>query len=76
MCISQIIGEMCLLAAFVASGYAAIAASAGDRAQRPRLLKSGLLAGIGATVLLSVVLAILAFALVTKDFRFAYVASY
>ena len=72
----RICGELCLLAAFVGSGFAAVACCLGWR-RRHRLLQiSGLVAAIASVMALTAVMIILAWALVAKDFRFAYVAQY
>lgn len=70
------LGEICLLAAFVSSGFAAFACVAGTARQHRRVRLAGLWAA-GLSVLgLTVVTAILAWALYRKDFSFAYVAQY
>ena len=70
------LGEACLLAAFVSSGFAAFACLAGAARPDRRVRLAGLWAA-GASVLgLTVVAAVLAWALFQKDFSFAYVAQY
>jgi cytochrome c-type biogenesis protein CcmF len=70
------LGEACLLAAFVSSGFAAFACLAGAARPDRRVRLAGLWAA-GASVLgLTVVAAVLAWALYQKDFSFAYVAQY
>jgi cytochrome c-type biogenesis protein CcmF len=69
-------GQLCLLAAFVASGYAAFACLVGWRGQHPRLNRAGAGAAAASVLALTLVSAILAVALLLKDFRFAYVAQY
>ena len=69
-------GQFCLLAAFVASGFASFASLAGCHETSPRLRKSAVISAIFSVLLLTLVVLILAVALVTKDFRFAYVAQY
>jgi len=72
----KVIGEVCLLTCLIASGYAAFLSLLGARVKtvsRPRLAASSGLVGFAA---LSVTLAILAWALVSRDFSFEYVASY
>ena len=72
----RIIGQLCLLAAFVGSGYSAFATLAGWLSEHRTLRRSGLFAGVGRVVALTVTLATLAWALVTKDFSFKYVTQY
>ena len=70
------LGEACLLAAFVSSGFAAFACLAGATRPDRRVRLAGAWAA-GASVLgLTVVAAVLAWALCQKDFSFAYVAQY
>ena len=70
------LGEACLLAAFVSSGFAAFACLAGATRPDRRVRLAGTWAA-GASVLgLTVVAAVLAWALYQKDFSFAYVAQY
>ena len=69
-------GQLCLLAAFVASGYAAFACFVGWKCQHRLLQRAGIGAGVVGFLLLTLVSAILAEALLTQDFRFAYVAQY
>jgi cytochrome c-type biogenesis protein CcmF len=70
------IGELTLLAAFVASGFAAFACLAGNRSSYLKLQRLGLWSGLGGAALFTVSLSVLAAALVTKDFTFDYVAKY
>jgi len=72
----RIIGQLCLLAAFVGSGYSAFATLAGWLAEHRTLRRSGLFAGVGSFVALTVTLATLGWALVAKDFSFKYVTQY
>ncbi len=70
------IGYIALFLALVASIYSAIAYIFGVRGRHPALIesaKSGLLAVFG---LVSISVAVLAYALVTHDFQIEYVASY
>ncbi len=70
------LGEACLLAAFVGSGFAAFACLAGANRPDRRVRLAGTWAA-GASVLgLTVVAAVLAGALYHRDFSFAYVAQY
>jgi cytochrome c-type biogenesis protein CcmF len=71
-----VFGQLCLLAAFVATGYAAFASFSGWRNDRPWLGRVG--AGAGALGALAVTLAVvvLLVALLGNDFRFSYVAQY
>ncbi len=70
------LGQLCLLAAFIANGYAAFACLLGWRYRRPWLQRVGALSAVAGLSALTAVSAILAIALVTKDFHFAYVAEY
>lgn len=70
------LGEACLLAAFVGSGFAAFACLAGATRPDRRVRLAGAWAA-GVSVLgLTVVAAVLAWALYRRDFSFAYVAQY
>jgi cytochrome c-type biogenesis protein CcmF len=72
----RVFGEVCLLTCFVASGYSALLAvlgGVGGNAWRPRLATSTAVVGITA---LTITLATLAWALVSRDFSYEYVASY
>jgi cytochrome c-type biogenesis protein CcmF len=71
-----VFGQLCLLGAFVASGFSAFASFVGCNDERPAFKKSALYSSVASLLLLTVVLLILALALLTKDFRFAYVAQY
>src|SRR5262245_49580826 len=70
------IGQLCLLFAFVASGYAAFAGFVGWLVHHRALTRSGLFAAVGSVLSISVTLVVLAWALVAKDFTFRYVADY
>ncbi len=70
------LGQLCLLAAFVASGYAAVACFVSWRRHRDMLRRGGEAAAIVGFLTLTAVAAILCWALLAKDFRFAYVAQY
>jgi len=72
----RILGEVALLAAFVAGGYAAFACLAAQLARRTHLVRSGVAAAGAACLGLTITLAVLAWALVVKDFQFEYVAQY
>jgi cytochrome c-type biogenesis protein CcmF len=69
-------GELCLLVALVASGFAAFACIAGERAGFAKIVRAGLLAAVLSFVMLSVCMGVLAWALLAKDFSFDYVANY
>jgi cytochrome c-type biogenesis protein CcmF len=72
----RVFGEICLLTCLVATGYAAflsILATRDVTDWRPRRAASAALVGFAA---LTVTLAILAWALVSRDFSYAYVANY
>lgn len=70
------LGQAALLAAWVSFGYAAFAVAAGGWWGHAGLRRTGWWAWVGGSAGLSCVLGILAWALVGKDFRFAYVAQY
>jgi len=70
------LGQLCLLGAFVACGYASFASLAGWRRAHRRLAQSGVFAAAVGVAMLTTVTAVLAWALLAKDFRFAYVAQY
>jgi cytochrome c-type biogenesis protein CcmF len=72
----RICGEICLLASFVGSGYAAFSGLASADARFARLARGSTLAAMVSFVALTMTLAILAWALVAKDFGFEYVAHY
>ncbi len=69
-------GQFCLLLAMICSGYAAFAAILGARSDSRTLRRSALFAAITAFAAVTVIVVILAHALVTKDFRFEYVTEY
>ena len=70
------LGQVCLLAAMVASGYSAFACAAGGWRRHLRVTRSGVWAGAAAVAALTAAAAVLAWALVQKDFRFEYVRQY
>jgi cytochrome c-type biogenesis protein CcmF len=70
------IGQVCLLAAFVGVGYAGYACVFGGRWQRRILLRTGYASAVGGVFALTVVMAVLFWALLVKDFSFHYVAQY
>ncbi len=72
----RLAGQLCLLGAFVGTGYAAFACILGWRNGQRAIRQSGVVSGVASLVALSVTAAILAHALLVKDFRFAYVAQY
>ena len=72
----RVIGQLSLLCAFVASGYAAFACIAGWKYQRKSLVQAGKITAGIALLSLSVVIVVLAYALVTKDFTYQYVQQY
>jgi len=67
-------GQIAILASFVATGFAAFAGLTAPA--ESRLRRTGTAAGLAGVILISAVSAILAWALIVKDFRFAYVAEY
>jgi cytochrome c-type biogenesis protein CcmF len=70
------LGEISLLTAFVGSGYAAFACIAGWRNGRRGLSRAGMIAATASLAALTVTIAVLSHALLTKDFRFHYVEQY
>ncbi len=70
------VGQICLLAAFVAVGYAAFACLLGSRWEHRNLRRTGLVSAVVGVVLLTIVMVVLAWALLKKDFDFQYVAQY
>jgi len=70
------LGQLCLLAAFVGSGYATFACLAGWHRADRAVQRSGWAAAVVAVLAVTAATAILGQALVLKDFRFAYVAQY
>jgi cytochrome c-type biogenesis protein CcmF len=75
-----VVGQLCLLLAMICSGYAAFAAILsnvpGTRRRPDTLSRSALIAGLAAFAALTAIVAILAHALVTKNFAFEYVGEY
>ncbi len=71
-----VFGQICLLGAFVASGLSAFASFVGYNDKHQSFRKYALYSSIASLSLLTLVVTILALALLTKDFRFAYVAQY
>lgn len=72
----RILGQICLLSAFVGVGYAAFACLIGACWERRTMQRTGLASAVGGMFALSVVMAVLAWALLVKDFSFDYVAQY
>jgi cytochrome c-type biogenesis protein CcmF len=71
-----VFGQLCLLGAFVTSGFSAFASFVGCNDQRRAFKRYALYSSVASLVLLTLVGLILVSALLTKDFRFAYVAQY
>ncbi len=71
-----VLGQLSLLMAFAAAGYAAFACIAGVRTGHAALRRGGRWAGCASVLALTVGLIVLGRALLVKDFRFAYVAQY
>ncbi len=69
-------GQLCLLTAFVATGYSAFACFVAWRRQHLLLQRVGAGAGAAGVLAMTLATAILAVALLVHDFRFAYVAQY
>ncbi len=72
----RILGEFCLLAAFVGSGYAACACVLGGWRGHRGIVRSGYFAALASSVSVVIVLLVLAAALLTNDFRYDYVVHY
>ena len=70
------LGQSCLLLAMICSGYSSFAAVLGTRGGNRGLARSAIVAALTALATLTIVIVLLACALVTKDFRFQYVAEY
>lgn len=72
----MIVGQLSLLAALVAVGFAGFACVLGSRWQRRGLVRAGVASAVAGIAALTVVIAVLASALLVKDFNFQYVAQY
>jgi cytochrome c-type biogenesis protein CcmF len=72
----RLVGQICLLGAFIGTGYAAFACVLGWRDNQQAIRRSGSVAAVASLIALSVTAAALAYGLLAKDFRFAYVAQY
>ena len=70
------LGQLSLLFAFTASGYAALSCLVGVGAGREDFCRVGRRAGFASVVALSICLGVLAWALVTRDFGLLYVRQY
>ena len=70
------LGELSLLGALVASGYAAFACIAGYSYGHRAVSRSGDFSALAGLLALTAATGVLAWALLAKDFRFAYVAQY
>ena len=72
----RLAGQICLLGAFIGTGYAAFACILGWRNNQQAIRRSGVVAAVASLFALSITAATLAYGLLVKDFRFAYVAQY
>lgn len=72
----MVVGQFGLLAAFVLICYAAFALLLGAGRSHDKLRRTGWISAILGVLALTLVMAVLAWALVTKDFRFQYVSQY
>ncbi len=72
----RMMGQICLLAAFVGVSYSAFACVMGARWDRRDLLRTGLASAVGGVFALTLVVAVLSGALLVRDFSFNYVAQY
>ncbi|MFO0818860.1 MAG: cytochrome c-type biogenesis CcmF C-terminal domain-containing protein [Pirellulales bacterium] len=70
----RVVGQLALVAAFLAAGYGAYVAFAGSAFDRIDWQRNGRRLAIAAFALLTLVLGVLVHALIVKDFRFEYVA--
>lgn len=71
-----ILGQFCLLVAFVAAGFSACASWLGWHFDHRSLGKWAVRTALACLLLLTLVMLVLTHALITNDFRFAYVAKY
>ncbi len=72
----MLLGQLSLLIALLASGCAAVTSIAGARTHRPSLRHLSIYSALASAVSLTIVILVLSWALLRKDFSFAYVASY
>lgn len=72
----RILGELSLLVAFVGSGYSAFACFMSHRDRWAHLQRAGVSAALAAWIAITGTLAVLSWALLTKDFQFEYVGQY
>jgi cytochrome c-type biogenesis protein CcmF len=72
----KIFGELCLLTAFVAAGFSAFACCVADASRNPKLLRSGVFAAVACLIAITACVAVLSWALWSRDFAFQYVADY
>ena len=72
----RIFGELCLLTAFVSAGYAAFACLLAQHDRWVHLNRTGIGAAVVSCLGLTGTLGVLAWGLIVKDFRFAYVGHY
>lgn len=72
----RLVGQICLLGAFVGTGYAAFACVLGWRNGQRAIRRSGVVAAVTSLGALSITATALVYGLLVKDFGFAYVAQY
>ncbi len=72
----RMLGQFCLLAAFVSIGYAAFATWFGARREFRTIRQTGLISAVVGMFALTIVMVVLAVALLSKDFSFHYVTQY
>jgi len=72
----RLLGEFCLLGAFVGTAYSALAILLGWASRHEGLRKTGIVAACSSFGALTLTMAILIYGLLVKDFRFAYVQQY
>ena len=66
-----ILGQVCLLGAFVGSGYAAFACLVGWQRGHRAMARGGLFSAVASVLALTLAAGLLAWALLARDFRFA-----
>ena len=70
------IGKFALMMAVIIAGYTVLAAVIGARGKKDRLVQSAMFASLALLGLLTIAMAALVYAFLTRDFELAYVANY